>query len=91
MYAYILISRDCCQASWALYAFTLLSGGNRFAKHWLFYQDAIEVFNESNPAGTITESSANYTILASALVFGVAVTIKRVYLGFKFGKRAYRK
>jgi hypothetical protein len=78
----------CVVFFWAVYGLMMLSGRNHFAKHWLFYQP-IKMFNESNNAGTITESDINFRILSSALIFGVAVALKRLWLGFALGKRTY--
>lgn len=79
----------CVVFFWAVYSLMLLSGVNPFAKHWLFYQNAIDMFNESNNAGTITESSMNFSILGSAIFYGVAVAIKRLWLGLYLGRRTY--
>lgn len=48
------------------------------------------MLNESNPAGTITESRMNFMILICALGLGFAVTMKRIWLGNHFGKRTYQ-
>lgn len=79
----------CVVFFWAVYGLMLLSGNSRFAKHWLFYQPYIRMFNENNNAGTITESDKNFRVLSSALIFGVAVALKRLWLGFALGKRTY--
>jgi hypothetical protein len=76
---------------WALYGILTLSGQNRFAKHWFFYQDFILMFTEANPAGTITESRMNYAVLGCAFGLGIVATLKRVFLGLYFGKRNYGK
>jgi len=77
--------------SWSVYDLALLSGRHVFAKHWLFWQGLFPLLNESNPAGTITESRMNFMILICALGLGFAVTVKRVWLGNHFGKRTYGK
>lgn len=71
---------------WALYGILTLSGQNRFAKHWLFYQDFFLMCNEANPAGSITESRMNYAVLGCAFGLGIVATLKRVCLGLYFGK-----
>lgn len=76
---------------WGFYGLLTLAGENRFAKHWLYYQDAILMCNEANPAGTITESRMNIAILACAVLLGVVATIKRVALGLHFGRKTYGK
>ena len=69
----------------------MLSGYNDFVKHWLFYQDAIKVFNASNPAGSVSESRIYVGVLGCCILCGCAVTVKRHLLGLRLGKRAYRK
>lgn len=38
---------------WGLADFGLLHGGSKFASHWLFWQDAIDIFNVANPGYAI--------------------------------------
>jgi hypothetical protein len=35
--------------AWAIYDIIMLHGDGAFARHWMFYQDYVRVFNESNP------------------------------------------
>jgi hypothetical protein len=57
----------------AVYGFIMLCGSNHFAKHWLFFQDAITMCNAMNPAVMITDSKMNFVILCCALAIGIAV------------------
>ena len=41
---------------WSLSDFCFLFGNHAFARHWLFWQDWIDLFNESNPAGSFLHS-----------------------------------
>jgi hypothetical protein len=34
---------------WSIFNMILLCGSHKFAAHWLFYQDFLDVFNEKNP------------------------------------------
>ena len=76
---------------WAFYSFILNSGVNYFARHWLFFQSGLDIFNENNPAGDIPNSWWNYRALEVALIFGVVVGIKRFLVGLYLGRRTYGK
>ena len=45
----------------------------------LFYQNAIGLFNASNPSGDVTEHVLWISILVSALLFGASVSLKRLW------------
>lgn len=76
---------------WAVYDLCMLSGEGGFANHWMFYQDIITMFNDSNPSGNITNSDWNYRILYVALVLGLVVALKRFFVGLYLGGRQYCK
>jgi hypothetical protein len=69
----------------------MLFGSGRFAKHWLFYQDIIEVFTEENPAGEVLEAEVYKALLIFAIVAGALVTAKRYYTGLQFGRLTYSR
>jgi hypothetical protein len=69
----------------------MLYGSGRFARHWMFYQDYIEVFSEKNQAGKITESYVYTSIVLFAILLGVAVTFKRFLIGHSFGKTSFHR
>lgn len=75
--------------AWGVANFAMNSGNNPFAHHWLFWQDAIELFNEKNLSGTITYSRTNYVVNGIAVAVGVAVAVKRLWWGLYLGKRSY--
>lgn len=76
---------------WTLFNFMMLYGNGRFANHWMFYQEHIDLFNANNPSGAIT-SDARYRGLNSfVLVSGLAVATKRFLVGLHFGKTTYIK
>ena len=75
-------------SAWSFFSLLLSSGAHKFAKHWLYWQP-VKMFNESNKAGTITESKMNFAILFCGLAFGIVVTAKRAILGMHFGKKTY--
>jgi hypothetical protein len=74
---------------WAFYDLLMLSGDGRFARHWLFYQPWIKMFNEENPAGEVTQSVWNFRILVAGLVVGIIVSVKRFVVGLYLGRRQY--
>jgi hypothetical protein len=76
---------------WAVYDLCMLSGEGGFANHWMFYQDIITMFNDSNPSGNITNSDWNYRILYVALILGLVVALKRFFVGLYLGGRQYCK
>jgi hypothetical protein len=69
----------------------LLCGRADYQKWWLFYQEAIHLCNANNPAGTISESRIYLGVLGCCMIYGVAVTLKRHWLGLELGRRTYRK
>jgi hypothetical protein len=77
--------------SWGVNNFALNSGKNAFAQHWLFWQDALPLFNASNPSGTITTSYVNYAANGIAVALGFVVAVKRLWWGLYLGKRSYRE
>ena len=78
-------------AAWGIIDLMMLFGSGRFAKHWMFYQDTIEVFSEENPAGEVLEAKVYQSLLIFAIVAGVLVTAKRYYIGLSFGKATYSR
>jgi hypothetical protein len=95
----------------------LLCGDHKFAAHWLFFQDFLDVFNEKNPryaqvswwlplfptrllltlsprlfcSGGITSNEWNTRILIIALCVGLVASVKRLWMGFLLGKKAFGK
>lgn len=74
---------------WSLYSSAMTTGNNEFAKHWLFWQNKLVMFTAANNDGGITTEEAYHSVLNAALIFGVAVLVKRVLLGVYIGKRTY--
>ena len=75
--------------SWAFFSLLLNSGDNPFARHWLFYQEGIRMFNDSNPTGNITNGEWNRLILWNVILLSVAVAFKRFLVGLYLGQRTY--
>ena len=74
---------------WGLLDFGLLTGARPFFAHWGFWQNAVDLFNRSNPGGTIVISSWNSRILAVAICVGVVVAIKRFWMGLYLGRKTF--
>jgi len=76
--------------TWGILDFFFLSRLNvRFSSQWPFCQDAVGLFNASNPSGNVTESKLNVPTLLTAVVLGVIVAIKRFLLGLFLGRRTH--
>lgn len=67
----------------------MLYGPRRFARHWIYYQEWIELFNECNPGGTVTSNNVYRGLLGFAIALGLTVAIKRFWIGLRFGKASY--
>jgi hypothetical protein len=76
---------------WSFYNFFLLFGNRDFAHHWAYWQDVIDMFNENNQAGNVTESGIYKRCLCVAVILGVVVAIKRFWLGLWLGRRTYQR
>jgi hypothetical protein len=71
--------------------FATLYGSHGFAKHWLFYQDAVAFMSPQNPAGNVTDSPVYRNILICLVLTGGLVSVKRYFVGVYLGKRLYSK
>jgi hypothetical protein len=76
-------------SAWAFVDYAMLFGKGKFANHWLFYQEAIDMFNDNNPSGSVLSEDRYRTILIFGLVIGFVVTLKRFLVGLKFGQNTY--
>ena len=75
--------------SWSIYAILLLHGDSNFSRHWLYFQDVIDVFNETNPSGKFVNNELYDRVLLIVLCVGPIVTIKRLYLGLFLGRKSF--
>lgn len=66
---------------YGLWGVILLCGSGKFTKNWLFWQDAIDMCNASNPSGTITDQGFYPSVIGCMILFGAAVAAKRLWLG----------
>ena len=76
---------------WGIFNFSLMYGKGRFAHHWGSYQDFVELFNRSNPSGTIVESDTYRTILTICVVVSLIVAVKRFLVGIYLGRQTFSK
>jgi hypothetical protein len=76
---------------WCVFDFALLHGSARFFRHWLFWQNAIPLLNESNPSGHIVDSLWYHRILSIAICISAVVAVKRFIIGIFFGKKTFQQ
>lgn len=76
---------------WGVFDFSMLYGTGAFAKHWLFWQDAIGLFNEQNPSGHVVDSIWNMRVLTIAISVSAAVAVKRFLVGLYLARQTYGK
>jgi hypothetical protein len=74
-------------AMWGLLDVCMLSGNRSFAQHWLYWQGFIDLMNDNNPAGNVTNTSFYLRLLYLSMVIGIFVTVKRSLFGRMVGKR----
>eukprot|EP00980_Cylindrotheca_fusiformis_P014044 scaffold3670_cov124-Cylindrotheca_fusiformis.AAC.20 len=76
---------------WSIYNFAMLYGPRRFALHWMYYQDWVELFNECNPAGSVTTAPVYRQVLGFTIALGILVATKRFWIGMRFGRATYHR
>jgi hypothetical protein len=76
---------------WAIFDFAMLHGEGAFAKHWAFWQDAIDMFNSNNPSGNIVNNEWNTRVLSIAISVSVVVAVKRFVVGLYLGRQTFCK
>lgn len=75
--------------TWSIYAILLLHGDSRFSRHWLYFQDSLDIFNETNPSGNFVNDKGYYRVLLIVICVGPIVTLKRLYLGLFLGRKSF--
>jgi len=71
-------------------SFTRL-GFSFFSLHRLYWQDAIDLFNETNPAGGVTSGEFYMKVLATAVGVGVVFAFKRFWVGMFLGRQTFSR
>ena len=74
---------------WSISDFCFLFGDHAFARHWLFWQDWIDLFNASNPAGSFLHSNFYLRLLCAMMFVGVVASLKRLWLATFLGRRSF--
>jgi len=73
---------------WAVLDFVFLYGNHRFPRHWLYWQDKLDLFNEANPAVGVVDDDTYMRLLASCIFVGAAASLKRLFLAVYLGRRS---
>ena len=74
---------------WGVMDFALLAGNSGFARHWLYWQDVIGLFNERNPGGDVSSSHAYFRLLSVFVPVGCVVAVKRLAVGLYLGRQSF--
>eukprot|EP00569_Conticribra_weissflogii_P014890 CAMPEP_0171391814 /NCGR_PEP_ID=MMETSP0880-20121228/1528_1 /TAXON_ID=67004 /ORGANISM="Thalassiosira weissflogii, Strain CCMP1336" /LENGTH=1734 /DNA_ID=CAMNT_0011904567 /DNA_START=216 /DNA_END=5420 /DNA_ORIENTATION=+ len=74
---------------WGIVDFAFLFGYHKFALHWLFWQDWLDVFTMKNPPGNFLSSSLYLRILLCMIFVGLFTALKRLWLATFLGRRSY--
>ena len=69
--------------------FLTLYGNNAFARHWLFWQDLIDMCNDKNPAADFLHGNFYPRLLGSMIFVGVVTSLKRLMLATFLGRRSF--
>ena len=74
---------------WSLWNLVLLYGRDDFSDHWLYKQNTIGLFNQENPAGSVTTAKNFRLTIITAVVVSISVSLKRYWIGLHLGARMY--
>ena len=72
--------------AWGLWDLLLLHGDNTFQAHW-FHWTGWRIFSQANSGTYIISSDQYLRILLSLIVLGVATSIKKTMVAYRFGAR----
>jgi hypothetical protein len=67
--------------------FAFLYGNYPFPRHWLFWQNKLDIFNDKNPVEGVTSSDGYMRLLFACIFFGIAASLKRLFLAVYLGRR----
>lgn len=78
---------------WGIWNFSIVHGSNPFAKNWLYWaSDTLAIFDEEkNPSGGIPSNRTYTVILATMIIIGVVIMVKRLLVSLLLGKKKYGK
>lgn len=74
---------------WSISNFGILYGDKRIVHHWGYWQSMFEIFNESNPSGTVTSNPWYASCLLSCAVCSFLTMMKRVLVAVFLGRKKY--
>ncbi len=74
---------------WSILNYGLLYGGETYVKHWLYWQNGIALFNESNPSGSVTTYAGYLPCLIIFVLCSSLTMLKRVLVAMLLGKKKY--
>ncbi|GAX27063.1 hypothetical protein FisN_9Lh385 [Fistulifera solaris] len=80
---------------WSLWDLALLQGNTDFAKHWgqwqtYYFDNYLSIFTQANPSGGIPGEDWYRRLLIMGIGVGLAISVKRVWVGFMLGRKIYR-
>jgi hypothetical protein len=80
---------------WSLWNLALLQGNTDFAQHWgqwqtYYFESYLSIFTEANPSGGIPGEDWYRRLLIMGIGVGLAISVKRVWVGFMLGRKIYR-
>ena len=81
----------CILFFWAIVDMIFLFGKNRFARHWLYYQEKIDLMNSTNPSGDVPDNKFYKRIIYFAIALSIAETTKRTIMANFVGQRVVGK
>jgi len=67
--------------------FAFLYGNYPFPRHWLFWQNKLDIFNDLNPVQGVTSSNGYMRLLFTCIFVGIAASLKRLFLAVYLGRR----
>jgi hypothetical protein len=74
---------------WSLLDFGLLHGDNYVARHWLYWQEPVQLFNAKNPSGQVVDNPVNTEILLIICCVSLAVSVKRFVVGLFLSRNTF--
>ncbi len=75
--------------AWTAYDYFLLFGPQKYIQHWLYWQNSLGMFNETNPSGTVTINAWYGSLLITLGLCSFLTMIKRVLVAILLGRKKY--
>eukprot|EP00557_Chaetoceros_sp_GSL56_P005248 CAMPEP_0176505866 /NCGR_PEP_ID=MMETSP0200_2-20121128/16732_1 /TAXON_ID=947934 /ORGANISM="Chaetoceros sp., Strain GSL56" /LENGTH=1081 /DNA_ID=CAMNT_0017905467 /DNA_START=263 /DNA_END=3505 /DNA_ORIENTATION=- len=76
---------------WGIWNFSIVHGADPFANNWLYWASGtLSIFDaEKNPNGGIPSNRTYTVILATIIIIGVVIMVKRLLVSLLLGKKKY--